>query len=48
MHENKAEFYIQNYIKYSDKTKKLMGGLGAVCKLQVFLESSISIKVNCF
>jgi hypothetical protein len=32
MHENKAEFYIKNYIEYSKKTQNLMGGLGAVCK----------------
>lgn len=44
MHENKAEFYIQNFIQYSEKTKSLMGGLGAVSKQ---LESNLA-NVNFF
>jgi hypothetical protein len=32
MHENKAEFYIKNYVKYSQELKEKMGGLGAMCK----------------
>ena len=46
MHENKAEFIIENYIKFSEKAKNFMSGLGVVCKILQF-QLVFKVLANC-
>ena len=41
MHQTKAEFFIKNYVRYSDELKEKMGTLGAMSKTNFKLDNSI-------